>query len=157
MVGFAMAALATVLARSWGYAVFSLLALVETYGRERFRFHNWVRDSLLGYPEPPGAKHVLQAKLLNVTILAGCILVLLLLPYFVRTSNGRRLMLVGLSIILGMLALELISPHHIDAMIYHPEGPFYRAAIVYFIGAATMTAGALMQRRRSKPEVVQSV
>lgn len=156
MAGFAMALLASIRAKYWGHAVLSLAAFIESYRGERHAFHVWVRDGLLGLSAPHEAKQALQAKLLNFAIVGGCIAVLLLLPYFLRASGGRRLMLVGTSLILGMLALEMISPHHIDAVIYHAEGPFYRSAIVYFAGAMAVTAGGLMQRRQSRPRAVPS-
>ena len=157
IVGFAMALLASAWAKHWGYAVLSLVAAIESHVGLRLPFHVWVRDSLLGYPDAPGTKHALQTQLLQFTFAGACIVALLLLPYSLRASMGRRLMLVGMAMTIGMLALELISLHRLDVVIYHPEGPFFRSAIVYFVAAAALTAGALMQRRRSRPEALPSI
>lgn len=150
MVGFAIALLASLWSRHWACAALSLLALVEAKVGLRLPFHVWVRDDLLGYPAAPEAKTALQIRLLEGTAVAAVVVVLAVLPLFLRASAGRRLTLVGIALILGTLALELISLHRMDAVIYHPEGPFLRSAIAYFLGAASMTAGVLLQHRRSK-------
>ncbi len=146
--GFAAALLATLGKKYWGYAAFSLLALIEAFADLRYPFHGWIRDMLLGTHEQVGAKAVLQSTLLYVTGMLGCFVLLILVPYLARVSKGRRYMVIGSLIIAAMLSLELISPHYIDAVIYHPEGPFARSAIAYFIGGVAIAGGALMTRRR---------
>lgn len=146
--GFAAALLATLAKKCWGHAALSLLALVETYARLRYPFHVWVRVSLLGTQEQVGAKFALQSMLLYLIGMFGCLVLLLLLPSLMRAPKGRRYMVIGSLVIGAILALELVSPHYIDAIIYHPEGPFARSAIAYFIGAAAIAGGALMTRRQ---------
>jgi hypothetical protein len=77
--------------------------------------------------------------MLYVAGMLGLAALLVLTPLLVRASPGHRLMIAGTAIDVAVLAIELISAHHIDAMIYHPQGPFTRAAIAYFIGAASIT------------------
>lgn len=148
MAGFALALAACVARKHWGYAAFMLVAVVETHLRLRYPFHVWARISLLGAQEEVGAKGVLQSTLLYVSGMLGCIAVLFLVPYLVRAGQGRRLMVLGSVMVAAMLVLELVSPHYVDAVIYHPVGPFALSAIVYFIGAGIIAGGALMTRRR---------
>ena len=149
-VGFGVALLATSARKYWGYALVALVALVEAFADYRYPFHDWMRINLLGVHEDAGAKGVLQSTLLYVSAMLCCIVLLLLIPYLVRAAPGRRLMVFGGVVMAGMLAIELISPHHIDAIIYHPAGPFTRSAIVYFVAAMAVAGGALMTRRQQR-------
>jgi hypothetical protein len=151
LAGFALAFLTTLVRKYWGYSLFSLIGFVETYLRLRYGFHGWARDALLGPNPPTGAKEALQAKLLYVSGGSGLLVLLLLLPYLGGTTAGRRSMTIGALVIVAMLTLELISPHYIDAIIYHPEGPVLRSAIAYFIGTAFIAVGALLTPRRPRP------
>ena len=149
--GIAAAALLASLAKKyWGYAGMLLLALVEAFADYRYPFHDWVRINLLGVHGNAGAKGALQSTLLYVSAMLGCIVLLLLIPYLVRVSPGRRLMVFGGLTMAGMLAIELISPHRLDAIIYHAAGPFTRSAIVYFVAAMAVAGGALMTRRQQR-------
>jgi hypothetical protein len=145
--GFAIALLASAWARNWGYVAFSLLALIESCVGMRFPFHAWVRDALLGSPFQLEAKTALQTRLLQIVFGVGGVALLAVIIAGSRSSHGRRLVLAGTLLIAVMLALELISPHYIDAMLIHPVGPFARAAVAYFVGALAIAAGVMMQRR----------
>lgn len=149
--GFAAALAASLWQRHWGYAAFLTLALFESHESLRYPFHVWVRDELLGPPPGNGYKHIVQSDMLYVVAMLGLAALVLLTPLLLRASAGRRLMIGGCAIVTGMLAVELISAHWIDALIYHPQGPFTRAAIVYFVGAATITCGALLTPHRTRP------
>lgn len=155
--GFAAALAASLWRRHWSYAVFLALALVESHEGARYPFHVWVRDALLGPPPGNGYKHIVQSDMLYVAGMLGLAVLVVLTPWLLRASSGRRLMIGGATIVIGMLAIELISAHWVDAVIYHPQGPFTRAAIVYFIGAATIACGALLTPRRPQPAGVVRV
>jgi hypothetical protein len=148
--GFAAALMANLWQRHWGYAAFLALALAESHADLRYPFHVWVRDALLGDPPADAEKHIVQSTLTYVVAMLGLAILLLLIPMLVRASAGRRLMIGGTAIIVAVLALELISQHKMDAVIYHLEGPFARAAIAYFIGAAAITCGALLTSHRER-------
>jgi hypothetical protein len=145
--GFAIAVLANVWRRNWGYALVLAGAIVEAVERYRFELHGWVRDAMLGLQPPPGAKEILQSKLIYVAGMLLLALLLLLLPYLVRANAGRRMMVLGTFMGLIVLALELISPHRIDRIIYHTIGLFALSAIVYFVGAILIAWGAILDRR----------
>jgi hypothetical protein len=149
--GFAIALAASLWGRHWGYVVFLALALNESHQDLRYPFHAWARDMLLGVPVNGANKHVLQSTLIYVATMFGLAVLVLLTPMLLRASAGRRLMVVGTTIVLGMLAIELISEHNMDAIIYHREGPFSRTAITYFVGAFLIACGALMTPRRKRP------
>jgi hypothetical protein len=149
--GFAAGLAASLWRRHWGYAAFLVLALVESHQSLRYPFHVWVRDALLGPPPGNGYKHIVQSDLLYVGGMLGLAVLVVLTPLLLRASTGRRLMIGGTAIVIGMLAIELISAHWIDVVIYHPQGPFTRAAIVYFVGAATIACGALLTPHRPQP------
>jgi hypothetical protein len=146
--GFAGALIACLCSRHWGYALFAALALAESHADLRYPFHGWVRDALLGGSAVEGAKESMQSTFLYVVGMLSLAILLLLTPALVRASTGQRLTIFGTAIVMGMLAIELISLHRLDAVIYHAQGPFTRAAIVYFIGAAAIASGALMAPRR---------
>lgn len=149
--GFAVALVACLWRRQWGYAVFAALALAESHANLRYPFHAWVRDALLGYPPVDAEKHSLQFTLLCFVLIGGLAILLLFTPRLLRATQGRRLTIVGAAIVLAVLSVELISPHPLDAAIYHFEGPFTRAAIAYFIGAVAIACGALLVPARKQP------
>jgi hypothetical protein len=150
-IGFAAALAASLWHRHWGYAAFLALALAESHANLRYPFHVWVRDALLGEPLVEARKHFMQSTFLYVVAMLGLAILLLLTPMLLRASAGRRLMIGGTALVTAMLAIELISEHKLDAVIYHAQGPFVRAAIIYFIGAAAIACGALMTSRRKRP------
>ena len=149
--GFAAALAATFSIRRYGLAILFLIALVETFAQFRYPFHVIVRDILLKYRDGPDAKIDLQMLLLAGAGASGAILLLLLSPMLARLSIGRQLMTLGTLIVVAMFGVELISLHHIDAIIYHPVAGFARCAVIYFLGAVIAAAGAWMegQRRRN--------
>lgn len=149
--GFATALLASLLKRHWVYAIFLTLALAEAHASTRYGFHSRIRDLLLGNPPSAAAKYALQSTLVYTVGALGLVAALILLPFIGRASAWRLLMAAGTGIVLAILALELISPHNIDAFLYHPAGPFTRSAIAYFAGAIFIALGALMTPRRPKP------
>jgi hypothetical protein len=149
--GFAMALAASLWRRHWGYAAFLALALAESHENLRYPFHGWVRDALLSKPQLGVEKHLMQSTLLYVVAMLGLAILVLLTPLLVRASAGRRLMVGGTAIVVTLLALELISAHELDAVIYHLQGPFTRTAIVYFIGATAIACGALSTPHRKSP------
>jgi hypothetical protein len=149
--GFAAALVASLLHRHWGYAVFLALALAESHANLRYPFHLWVEKALLGDPPVDAEKRFMQATFIYVVAVLGLAILLLLRPMLLRASAGRRLMVGGTAIVVAVLALELISVHKVDAVIYHLQGPFARAAIAYFIGAVTIACGALLTPNRKQP------
>lgn len=152
--GFAIALAATLWRRHWGLAVFLALALVEAHQNQRYAFHAWVRDMLLGVRPDGVHKHLMQSNMAYTAFMLGLAVLVLLTPMLLRAAAGRRLMVAGVTVVVAMLATELISQHDVDALIYHRKGPFALAAIAYFIGASTIACGALMtpsRTRRSGP------
>lgn len=152
--GFAIAFAASLWRRHWGHAVFLGLALLEAHENQRYAFHAWARDMLLGVPPDGVHKHILQSNLAYTAFMLCLAVLVLLTPMLLRASAGRRLMVGGVTIVLAMLAMELISQHEWDAVIYHRQGPFALAAITYFVGASAIACGALMtpsRKHRSGP------
>jgi hypothetical protein len=148
-IGFSASLLAMLWAKRWFYAVFSLLALIETYQRSRFPLHGWVRLKLLGAEEVPGARQALQSNMLYVSGMLGLALCLVMLPTFLRANAAWRMRAIGGVIILAVLALELISLHQVDAIIYHYVGGYYaRSSIAYFTGAALIVGSAFITPRK---------
>src|SRR5262245_40715929 len=94
-VGFTAAILADDWRKNWGYTLALLLAIVETFMRNRFPLHTWSRARLLGAHPQIGDKEVLQSKLTYVGSMLFLALLLLLIPHLVRASTGRRLMVIG--------------------------------------------------------------
>lgn len=148
-VGFAIALAASLWQRRWGWAVVLALAVAESHFALRYPFHVWVRDSLLGYPSDHAEKTALQSTLLQGAVVLGLVVFLALVPKLRTASAGFRLMAGGTAIVLGVLAVELISTHRMDAVIYHREGPFARVAIAYFIGALAIAGGMAMASQPS--------
>jgi hypothetical protein len=145
-IGFAAAVLANAWRKNWVYTLALLLALADTFMRYRFELHTWARTRMLGLHPQTGDKQVLQSKLLYVSIMLFCALLLLLVPYLVRASMGGRLMVTGSLLALIILSLELISPHYIDQIIYHTVGIFALSAIGYFISGILIACGAILDR-----------
>ncbi|MBC2668139.1 hypothetical protein H7F53_03145 [Novosphingobium piscinae] len=148
LAGFAAVLLGAILRRKWTYVVVLPLVLYETVNPYRFGFHSWVRDQLIGVHPQPGAKEVLQSKIMYAGSMLGVALLLLLLPYLARAGNGRRLLAMGTLLALGVLALELVSPHRIDRILGHFVGSFTVAAIAYFVASLMMATGMLLDHRR---------
>lgn len=107
-----------------------------------------MRIEILGVRDKPGEKIVLQSELIYVTGMLFCALLVLLIPYLVRANAGRRLMVLGTFMAMGILSLELISPHNIDRIIYYTVGPFALYAVGYFISGMLIASGAILDRRR---------
>lgn len=147
--GFLAAILASLATRRYGLALIYTLAAAEVFAQLRYPFHVAVRDSLLGGSDDQTAKMALQTQMLWGAALAGAALLALILPLLLRRlGKGARLVLCGNLILCAMLAVELISLHWIDALIYHPVLTFAPCAFVYFGGAVLVTAGVLADRHR---------
>ena len=149
-----MALAASLWRRHWEYAPFLVLALAESHAQLRYPFHAWVRDQLLGFQPDHTEKTDFQSALLNVVATLAILALLVLVPKLRRASHGSLLMISGSAIVIALLAIELISLHGIDAVIYQSAGPFTRAAVVYFVGAAAIAGGALMRSRPSSQNIV---
>lgn len=146
--GFAVAALAMIVARRYGYAIFYTLATAEAHAQLRYPFHAWMRDYMLGYDHLENVKVHFQLMLLIGGGAALALAFLALAPFLVRMSAGRQLMALGAFGVLAMFGVELVSLHPIDAMMYHPIGSFALCPILYATSAGVAAIGALIEALR---------
>lgn len=150
-VGFALALVMNARRKNWGFVVALAYAIFETYYKARYGFHSWAKTQLVGDLPVEAVKQAMQMRL---TVLAAALLgaaVLVLIPYLARHSNGRRLQVLGSLLVLLLVALELISLHSVDRIMYTPIGLFMTSAIGYFLAAAIMAAGAAAEPARNPP------
>ena len=78
----------------------------------------------------------------------GCV-ALLVFVVIVRSrlESSSKLALLGLATSLGCVALELVSLHRVDRIVYHYAGPSTVIAWLWTTGGVLAAAGALMHLR----------
>lgn len=144
---FLIAVGATAYRRRFGYALFYLLAAVETYAKLRYPASGAARDWLLGSSFTNTAKYSIQ---LAAFVVAGVVggLVLLTILRSRRRSGAELTLMLGTLGVVAVLATETISYHYVDVFIYTEQGGIMRSGWLYIVPALVATAGALALRGR---------
>lgn len=128
--------------RSWWWlAGFATLLLLDLLFNLRHGLHDhvggWLKDS-----GRYAQRRELQWALIGL-FAALVLLALLGLIRWVRPlSKGLRLAVLGAGLAAGLVGLEMISLHDIDAWLYARQGPLMRIAWLWGVAAALMIAGA---------------
>lgn len=144
---FAVAACATAYRRRWGYTLFYILAAVETYAKLRYPALTAGRDLLLGSLPPNETKYPVQIAMIIAAAVAGCgALAALLLRY--RRAPAELTLALGTLGVLAVFALETISFHFTDAIIYTVQGGVMRSGWMYAVPALVAATGAAALPRR---------
>ena len=140
--GFFTATIFLLRARWFGLSAFYVIMIVDTYARLRYPLHAALRDMLFDPAEKASGKTEFQFYLLLVTAVAATAIIVMLLPALKRSRKGAALLWSGTGIVVGVLALELVSPHDVDTFIYATDIIFVRSAWIYALGAFICAAGA---------------
>ena len=144
---FAAAACATAYRRRWGYALFYIVAAVETYAKLRYPALTAGRDWLLGSLPPNDRKYPVQiAMLAAAAIGGGAMLSGLLLR--LRRAPAELALALGTFGVVAVFVLETVSYHFTDAIIYTVQGGMMRSGWMYAVPALVAAAGAMVLPRR---------
>ena len=127
--------------------MFFVVAAVETYTKLRYDLVALARGWLLGEHPTTVAKYALQIKLLIGASVLG-LLVLLLVGRRLRRRPAELMLMLGVLGVLAMFAIETISYHHFDTVIYQAQWGLMRSGWLYAIAALMAAAGALRLPRR---------
>lgn len=144
--GFIFAFVCLLIGRRFYYAIFYLLAIVDTFAMSRYPFHLWVREQMINADSHGNYKQFVQTTLLLASCAVGLALIAMLRPRWQRLRTGPKLIVAGTAAVVFMLMLELVSLHAIDELIYRSIGPFFISAWAYAVGAFIAGTGALMKR-----------
>ena len=146
--GFVAASLFSLLARRFGFSAFYLLALLETYWRQRYSFHGLMRDWLLGLSAHMPDKHTVQIILLSgfgVIAITGLII---LIAKMRRSNSGLRLLILSTMGVCWLFSVEMISLHEVDQFIYTTDfGIIIRSGWMYALCAILAAIGVEWDRR----------
>lgn len=148
---FAAASFAALLSRRTVLVLLMALGVIESYALFRYPFHNIVRD-VVAACFPHSSHIVMQSVALCVATIAAGFLLRLIIRHSGRSSAGKRVINFGSTMILAMLAIELISHDYLEAFIYLPIGPFFLGNLWIAFGALVIVFGCakdfLAARRR---------
>lgn len=147
-IGFMIAAFLCSRSKNHGIMVFYLFATIETFTKYRYPFHVWARDVLLDTTPQNVTKEVIQLTLMLLCAAAAVGILIWLIQIMRRNDRPRMLLLAGVTGTLCMCAVELISPHNIDAIIYKIDWILVRSGWIYFLMAGLSSAGAVLARRQ---------
>jgi hypothetical protein len=148
-IGFVSAMLALAHKRRLGFAIFYLLAAIETYTKFRYPFQDWFKNFLLSGPLSGTSKQVVQIWMLAGLMIASIIVCGILFKVFFRSSLANNLVLLGTFGVIFVLAMELISHHDVDRFIYAQDGPLVRSGSMYILATLVTVVGAVLCARTS--------
>ena len=139
---FALAAGATAARRRFGYALFYIVAAVETYAKLRYPAAAAARDWLLGAHPADVAKYSIQLKLLTLAAAIGALILVIILVRL-RRAPAELALTLGTLGVLVVFTLETISYHFSDAVIYTMQGGLMLSGWLYAGPALVAAGGAL--------------
>ena len=138
---FILAASATAYRRPFGYTLFYILAAIETYAKLRYPASGFVRDLLLGTGPSDAAKYAVQVVALVIAAVIG--IATLSMLFRLRRDPAAMTLAIGTFWVVAVLAVETISYHYVDVIIYVVQGGIMRSGWLYVAGALVATVGAL--------------
>jgi hypothetical protein len=138
---FILAASATAYRRRFGYTLFYILAAIETYAKLRYPASGFVRDLLLGNGPSDAAKYAVQVVALVIAAAIG--IAILSMLFRLRRDPAAMTLAIGTFWVVAVLAVETISYHYVDVIIYVVQGGIMRSGWLYVAGALIATVGAL--------------
>ncbi len=129
-------------ARRWGYCLFYLLASVEVYVASRYVVKQWVKTGLSDVFGTVANQRIFQGALLLV---AAAILLAVVANYLSSRKKTPRmdgLLWFGTMFVLMVFALDIISLHQVDRILYAYAGFLRRSAWMMALGALFAAWGA---------------
>lgn len=139
---FVLAASATAYRKRFGYTLFYILAAIETYAKLRYPASGFVRDLLLGDRPSDTAKYTVQIVALAIAAVVGVAILSLL--FRLRRQPAELTLATGTFWVVAVLAVETISYHYVDVIIYVVQGGIMRSGWLYVAGALVATVGAVL-------------
>jgi hypothetical protein len=140
--GFITATVFLLRARWFGLSAIYVMMTADTYARLRYPLHVVVRDLMFDPAGKALGKTEFQFYLILASAVAAMAIIAMVLPSMTRSRKGTSLIWSGTGIVVGVLALELVSPHDVDTFIYSTDLIFVRSAWVYALGALVCAVGA---------------
>ena len=141
--------------RNRGLVLFYIVAVIETYTKFRYPLHDWARDVLLASVPVDISKQEIQSVLVLTLAITTVVAIIWLIRKFRRYAWPQLMMVMGALGTLFMCAIEMISPHRIDAFIYKIDGFFLRSGLIYTAMSLTTVAGAFYARKRASAHLSQ--